>query len=145
MMDNQRQNEMRWYAERQALKQSQGSREKASAQASEILKGLSKSNADDEAPANAPKSADLETELAAFDRKIYGAQLQMDAAMTAELKGLGVPFFGTDAGAVVSGGDDQDLVQASSRRPKHSPLVTETQLRELRRKMVGHLEDLYRD
>lgn len=144
-MDNQRQNEMRWYAERQALKQSQGSREKASAQASEILKGLSSNTETNGAPVNGPNAADLESELTVFDRKIYAAQQQMDAAMTAELKGLGVPFFGTESGAVVSAGNEQDLVQASSRRPKHSPLVTETQLLELRRKMVGHLEDLYRD
>lgn len=143
MIDNQRQNEMRWYAERQALKQSQGSRERASAQALEILKGLS--NGGGAETANGGNSVDVDKELATFDRKIYAAQVQMDTAMTAELKGLGVPFFGTDSSFVVGESDGQDSANVTSNRPKHSPLVTEKQLMDLRRRLVEHLEALYRD
>lgn len=143
MMENQRRNEMRWYSERQALKRSQNTRERASVQASEILKGLSTGT--EVESANSRDAADLEKELAAFDCKIHAAQLQMEVAMTAELKTLGVPFFGTDPRAVAADGSSQVLQQASSNRPKHSPLVTEKQLLELRRRMVEHLEALYRD
>lgn len=145
MIDNQRQNEMRWYGKRQALKQSQSSRERASAQASEILKGLSNGNSTESV--SSTDGVDLEKQLATFDRKIYAAQMQMDAAMTEELKGLGVPFFGTDPSAIVADDDDMpDVTQAAMvSRPKHSPLVTESQLLTLRRRMVEHLEALYRD
>lgn len=141
MMDNQRQNEMRWYSERQALKQSQSSRERASAQAIEILRGISNGDSMESSATN----VDMEKELATFDRKIYAAQAKMDEALTVELKDLGVPFFGTDSSAVADDDSTQDLEQASRARPKHSPVVTEKQLLDLRRRMVEHLEALYRD
>lgn len=140
MMDTQRQHEMRWYRERQALKQSLGGRERASAQVGEILKDLGGGR-----ETAAPGRVDVEEQLATFDRKVYAAQVQMETAMTAELKGLGVPFFGTGADAIVGDDEERDAVQAVSGRPKHSPLVTERELRELRRRMVEHLEVLYRD
>lgn len=144
MMENQRQNEMRWYAERQALRQSQGSRERATAQVGEILKGLSNGSHDD-SPSTSTDVGNLGEELAKFDRKIYAAQLSMDATMTSELKGLGVPFFGTVESAVLDDDGAGDAMQVLSSRPKHSPLVTEKQLAELRRRMIEHLEALYRD
>jgi len=64
--------------------------------------------------------------------------------MTAEMKGLGVPFFGTSLDLIVA--DDQQAASAASTsRPKWSPLVAEAELLDLKRKMVGHLEMLYRD
>ena len=65
--------------------------------------------------------------------------------MTAELKGLGVPFFGTDLNLVVPDGYDVGKEQLPESHPRWSALVTDTELLTLRRRMVGHLEDLYRD
>lgn len=142
-MEDQRKNEMRWYAERQNLKQTQSNRAKSSAQAQSILQSLSRG--EKTTSTQAGSVIDTEVELANFDRKIHAAQVDMEAAMTAELKALGVPFFGTDRSLVV---EDQEVIAQGrnpDERPKWSPVVTETQLLELRRRMVGHLEDLYRD
>jgi len=65
----------------------------------------------------------------------------MNDAMTAELKSLGVPFFGTRVECIKSTSDEQ----AVEARPKWSPLVTPEALRELQRRMICHLEDMYKD
>lgn len=143
-MQDQKIHEMRWYTERQNLKQIQFNRSTSAANAQKILSSL---------PALSAGSANIEThveidqeaELAEFDRKIYAAQQAMDAGMTAEMKRLGVPFFGTNASLVVEDGRDISKEPLPDDHPKFSPLVTETQLLQLRRKMVAHLEDLYRD
>lgn len=142
MIKEQRAHEMRWYTERQNLKQTQANRAASAAKAQSILKslntGLPGSSVDQTA-------VDPESELAAFDCKIYTAQQHMETAMSAELKALGVPFFGTDQTLVVSDGTDPSEVQVTDDRPKWSPLVTESHLFTLRRRMVQHLEDLYRE
>ncbi|TKA37938.1 hypothetical protein B0A54_10540 [Friedmanniomyces endolithicus] len=87
------------------------------------------------------RGSEKDAELADFDRKIYAAQVSMEAAMSGQLKGLGVPFFGTQAGMVVL-----DEEQSSIAAPSVSgPTITVSELLALRRKIVGHLEDLYRD
>ncbi|USW55045.1 hypothetical protein Slin15195_G083640 [Septoria linicola] len=144
MIKDQRANEMRWYSERQNLKHVQANRSVEAAKAHSILKSLTTSFY--EAPPEVESPEDKkERELLEFDQKIYMAQESMDAAMTAELKSLGVPFFGTDASLVVPDDWDQTRETLPEGHPKWSPLVTTTQMLELRRKMVGHLEDLYRD
>lgn len=134
---------MRWYTERQTLKQTQISRSSSAAKAMSILQSLNPGAA---GPAIESQSDEAkEAELAVFDRKVYTAQHSMEEAMTAELKGLGVPFFGTSLDLVVT--DDQQAASAvsSAARPKWSPLVTETELLDMKRKMISHLEMLYRD
>lgn len=142
-MEDQRKNETRWYAERQNLKQRQSNRVKSSAQAQSILKSLR--GGETTTSTQAASVVDTEAELADFDRKIHAAQVEMEKTMTAELKALGVPFFGTDQSLVVKEPEEIDRASNRPERPKWSPFVTETQLLELRRRMVGHLEDLYRD
>ena len=143
MIDDQRKHEMRWHSERQNLKMTQANRSSSTAQAQSILQSLGTSQ--NKTPVGQESSADTEAELAAFDRKIYDDQQEMETAMTAELKGLGVPFFGTDPDLVVPDGVEGASIQPVGSQSKWSPIVTETQLLELRRRMVGHLEDLYRD
>ncbi|EMC92702.1 hypothetical protein BAUCODRAFT_37604 [Baudoinia panamericana UAMH 10762] len=134
MIDNQRQNEIRWYSERQTLKQVQAQR----------VPNATKNRVSSAQPAT-PSEETKQAELTSFDRKIYDAQVSMEEAMATELKGLGVPFFGTDHHLVVLDGIDVTAVDLPEGHPKWSPLVTESELTALKRKMVTHLEDLYRD
>lgn len=143
MMQDQRAHEMRWYTERQTLKQAQLSRSSSAAKALSILQSLNQGSTDSTV---AVQSEDAkEAELAAFDRKVYNAQSSMETAMTAELKGLGVPFFGTNADLIIA--DDQHATSAEGapNQPKWSVPVTESELLALKQKMVAHLEMLYRD
>lgn len=143
MIEDQRKHELRWYSERQALQHTQAKRTSSAAQAQSILQSLSAtpSTADRDSEAG----VDNEAELAVFDRRIYDAQQKMEVAVIAELKGLGVPFFGTDRSLVVADALENTSDQALGNRPKWSPTISETQLLELRRRMVQHLEDLYKD
>lgn len=144
MIKDQRAHEMRWYTERQNLKQTQANRSQSAAKAQSILKSL---NTSFYGAPQGPEQMEVnkETELAEFDQKIYSAQKAMETAMTAELKSLGVPFFGTKENLVVP--DDYDMAeqQTPEDHPKYSTVITESQLLDLKRKMVKHLEDLYRD
>jgi hypothetical protein len=143
MMRDQRSHEMRWYTERQALKQAQTSRSSSAAKALSILQSLNQGAA---GSAVEPQSDEAkEAELAVFDRKVYNAQHSMEEAMMAEMKGLGVPFFGTNLDLVITDDQKAAIAASSTSRPKWSLLVTETELLDLKRKMVTHLEMLYRD
>ena len=81
MMRDQRAHEMRWYTERQTLKQTQISRSSSAAKALSILQSLNQGAA---GPTIEPQSDEAkEAELAVFDRKVYSAQHSMEEAMTA--------------------------------------------------------------
>nr|POF04052.1 hypothetical protein CFP56_21808 [Quercus suber] len=140
MMEEQRRHEMLWYKERQALKQTQMARASSSAQAMSILHSLG-SQASGSAASDMPE-VNSTTELADHDRKVYAAQQRMELAMISELKALGVPFFGTDENLVVPDTTSVPSDQSSERRSK---TITAQDLLDLQRKMIGHLEDLYRD
>jgi len=94
----------------------------------------------------AQSQEDKLAELSAFDQKIYLAQVRMNQAMDAELKGLGVPFFGTPSDCVRYGQSDcktnNDTLEV---RPKWSPRVTPEELQDLQRRMIKYLEDMYKD
>lgn len=143
MMNDQKKHELQWYSERQALKQAQAKRAVDSAKAHSILQSLD-SAATSTAPATRTEE-EKQSELAVFDRKIFLAQMAMEEAMVGELKGLGVPFFGTDQSLVVPEMSDVTEKKQTETSAKWSPLVTEEELLALRRRMVEHLEDLYRD
>jgi len=143
MMQDQRSHEMRWYAERQALKQTQANRASSAAKVTFILQSLNQATT---VPSAHPQSDEAkEAELATFDCKVYAAQQSMETAMTAELKSLGVPFFGTDVDLIVAKGQQASDAASSVSRQKWSVPITETELLDLKRKMVAHLEMLYRD
>lgn len=143
-MKEQRAHEMRWYTERQNLKQTQANRSLSAAKAQSILKSLNPSFSASSTSADQAE-VDSGAELVAFDRKIYAAQQDMEMAMSVELKSLGVPFFGTDQTLIVPDGKQTSEVQVADDHPKWSPIVTESDLLTLRRKMVQYLEDLYRE
>ena len=70
----------------------------------------------------------------------------MQDNMTAELKGLGVPFFGTNADRLVA--DDQNAETNDGDKggqPKWSPRVTREELLALQRKILAYLEDMYKE
>ena len=138
---------MRWYSERQALKTTQANRSSSAAKALSILQSLNPTNASSAAVPQSEVDAEAQkqAELATFDRKVHAAQRSMEVAMTIELKGLGVPFFGTNEELVLPDSDADSKPQAPDGHAKWSPLVTTDELLQMRRKMIGHLEDLYRD
>lgn len=68
----------------------------------------------------------------------------MHDAMNAELKALGVPFFGTNADRILPD-DSGDGDIGGLGQPKWSPRVTRKELLALQGKMVKYLEDMYKE
>ncbi|KAH9826457.1 Protein of unknown function (DUF2458) [Teratosphaeria destructans] len=143
MIENQRKNEMSWYQQRQDLKKAHATGPSSSTQVASILANL---NGETTIPENTVDDETAkQTELAALDRKIYAAQVSMEEAMTAELKGLGVPFFGTDPDLILEEGRESESGAVPAGRLECSRLVTKGEMVGLRRRIVEHLEVLYRD
>ena len=83
-------------------------------------------------------------ELETFDMKVYRAQMQMVKEMSAKLRSLGIPFFGTRT----------DLVRPAGKEPsgmkgtvglEEKGMIDEVDLVKLQEKMLAILEDLCND
>lgn len=88
---------------------------------------------------------DKAAELREFDVKVHRAQSQMHAAMSTSLHRLGVPFFDINPSVL----DDSQWHNARAAAPGeaevHTKKLSIDELQELQRRMIGHLEDLYKD
>ncbi|PNS15767.1 hypothetical protein CAC42_4219 [Sphaceloma murrayae] len=137
MISNQRKNEMDWYAKRQELKREQAQRGSTLNELNSIMKSIGAASAQ---PSHQPRSEEeLRAELLAFDTKIHRAQVHMINAMTAELKALGVPFFGTRSDVLLErGGAADDTLKIPAK-------ISSEDLRGLQQRMITYLEDMYKD
>ncbi|KAG9759651.1 hypothetical protein KCU73_g3280, partial [Aureobasidium melanogenum] len=134
------------YSSRQALKQMQAKRSTSTNELQNIFKTIGSTNT----PTTPQTPEEKAAEFAAFDQKLYKAQIDMNESMSQVLKHLGVPFFGTHAALILPDHDGNDgeegkVVDVQGDRPKWSPRVTGKELMELKRRMVGHLEDMYKN
>jgi hypothetical protein len=77
-----------------------------------------------------------------FDLKVYTASQKMSEYHSAELKRLGVPFFGVNPKFIIMNEIQQ---VAATRDPLSQAAITEAELIDLQRKMIQYLEDLYKD
>ncbi|KAI5210957.1 hypothetical protein AUEXF2481DRAFT_39059 [Aureobasidium subglaciale EXF-2481] len=145
LINDQRRNEMQWYSSRQALKQMQAKRSASSNELQNILKSVGSMTS----PSIPQTPEEKATELALFDQKLYKAQVDMNESMSLTLKHLGVPFFGTHAALILPDhnnlkDEEGKVIDVQGERPKWSPRVTGKELLELKRRMVGYLEDMYK-
>jgi len=69
----------------------------------------------------------------------------MQENMSAELKTLGVPFFGTNADRIIPDDDDGSADTHAGETLKWSPRITRQELITLQRRIVSYLEDMYKD
>lgn len=93
--------------------------------------------------ADSTQTADEDkTEMDRFDLKVYTASQRMADHHSAELKRLGVPFFGVNTKLIIMNEIQQ---VAASRDPLSQATITEPELFDLQRKMMQYLEDLYKD
>ena len=83
-------------------------------------------------------------ELAQYDKKVYKACRLMVESQSAQLKGLGVPFFGVRPELVVEDGGKRTEDGGLSGQ-EASKKITKGEVLELQRKMLNHLMELYGD
>lgn len=89
-----------------------------------------------------PGTETAEEELRTFDLKVYRAQHQMVKEMSAKLKSLGVPFFGTRTELVKKPGKDSTSNGELEEGGDSKKFISEKDLVDLQRKMLNLLEDL---
>jgi len=80
----------------------------------------------------------LKAEIDEFDRKTLRAQSAMCAAMSTNLKDLGVPFFGTNAALLKPEDYEADAKWTQGNK------ISTAQLRNLQKRMIEYLEDMYK-
>lgn len=93
-------------------------------------------------------------ELQLYDRKVHRAAVQMSKAMTTDLETLGVPFFGIEPGLVIEDDAGEDgsggiswkrMQKEDAAKPDRKGKIAKSELRALQRRMISHLEDMYKD
>lgn len=110
LIKNQHDNERQWWAGREALVEQQGARAGGKQELDDVLLSIGVETSKDHG------TYDHDAEIKRYDVKVHKAQTKMIQVITAELKGLGLPFLGSD--------------QTNS---------------ELRKKMLQFLEELCKD
>ncbi|KAF1959816.1 hypothetical protein CC80DRAFT_533152 [Byssothecium circinans] len=135
LMKDQERNMKDWEAGRQRLIDEQkAKRENEKTQRAALPSGILGNST----PLRTPERE--KEELSEYDLKVYRACRLMVDSQSANLKGLGVPFFGTKQELILADGASPEDDEAGQDKK-----VTKKQLLELQRKMLNHLEDLYGD
>jgi len=142
MITVQHEHEDQWWKGRQALIEKQEARKEGQKKLDEVLKAVG--GAISEAGGRpGPESA--AEELKTFDMKVYRAQHQMVKEFSVKLRNMGIPFFGTRSDLIRKA--DNDPVAGSNPKDLQTSMksITEKELVELQRKMLGLLEEMCRD
>lgn len=88
-----------------------------------------------------------EAEIANYDAKVYKASAQMADALTAELRGLKIPFFALRK-SLIQGSSPSDLGSGHGKDAvdnNESSKVSKSELAALQRRMLELLEDLCKE
>ncbi|KAE9966377.1 hypothetical protein BLS_007041 [Venturia inaequalis] len=136
MISDQARNVQQWWTDREGLLKVQAGRKESVRQLNETLKAVGGS------PTWAPTPEEDKAELDKFDLKVYNASRKMSEHHSAELKRLGVPFFGVNPKFIIMN-EIQQLAATSD--PLSQATITEAELIDLQRRMIQYLEDLYKD
>ena len=134
LISEQHKHEHQWWQGREALAALHKSRSGTSAQVSALLRSLG--GKDTISAPNDPTAN--QAELDAYDAKVYKSLVNMTADFDRQLRAMGVPFFAIK----------HDLVILEPGKEKFNAVkgrLDKGELRELQRRMLQHLEDLFGD
>ncbi|KAJ5120434.1 Protein of unknown function DUF2458 [Penicillium bovifimosum] len=147
MIRSQHHHEKQWFEGRHALLKQQQSRPQKQRELDAVLRSIGAPVKEDDGSAEKEYAA----ELAAYDAKVHGAATQMSDALTAELRGLNVPFF-TLRKDMIQEERDRNDPSAPSNPPVPTvgygggnPPISKSELVKLQRRMLELLEDLCKE
>lgn len=134
LIAQQHRHEREWWTGREAIITRQANREGNRAKAASLLRAIGgKVN---EVEVDRDPQMDVK-ELEAYDKKVYTEQVKMAADIDRQLRALGVPFFAIK--------HDLVILEQGEARPDEKTRLDKGELRELQRKMLQTLEDLFGD
>jgi hypothetical protein len=156
LIKNQNDNEQRWWNSREALVKKHRGREDGRRKLADLdlLRPAGENTAAVTAEADrttssrhsnrlspAQQQQEEDTELKGFDRKVYAALQQMAVAMDRELTALGVPFFAIRHDLIAT----QTSTKSEAGGGGGDGMITKVELRELQKRMLLFLQDLFGD
>jgi len=134
MIAEQQNHEQQWWAQRQAIVERHQGRSENQMKVAEMLKTLG--GLAIPVAASDPKAD--EAELAAHDKKVYKALTDMVAHFDVQLRAMGIPFYAIKHELVI-------LEIGKEKAGAMSGRIDKGELRELQKRMLQHLEDLFLD
>ncbi|KAI9713286.1 MAG: hypothetical protein M1828_001459 [Chrysothrix sp. TS-e1954] len=137
MIKNQHDHERQWWSGREAILQRQKDAKADSKKIDDVLKTIGGQ------PTKGKPVHNDAAELKRYDVKVHKASKTMMDGMTAELRVASVPFFCTKPSLVVDTG--QAETARSTGQADSQGSITRKRFTELQRKMLQHLEDLFKD
>jgi len=132
IISEQHKHERQWWVGREAIVARQQGRSGTSQQVSALLKALGGKEVP--VPLSDPKTN--QAELDAYDKKVYTGLTSMAADFDRQLRGMGVPFYAIKHDLVVLEAGPEKANVAKGR-------LDRGELRELQKKMLQTLEDLF--
>ncbi|EHY52979.1 hypothetical protein HRR83_006187 [Exophiala dermatitidis] len=134
LITEQHKHERQWWAGREAIVARQQGRSGTSQQVAELLKSLGGK----EVPAAPSDPAANQAELVAYDKKVYAQLKAMAADFDRQLRAIGVPFFAIKHDLVI-------LETGPEKDGSSKGRIDKGELRELQKRMLQTLEDLFSD
>jgi hypothetical protein len=127
----QHKHETQWWAGREAILKKHQSRGDNQQQAADLLKSIG-GIPTTLRPIN---EGSEKTELAAYDKKVHGELTKMTAAYDKQLRAMGIPFYAIK--------HDLVILEKGPEKSTTKGRIDRGELRELQRRMLQHLEDLF--
>ncbi len=134
LISEQHKHERQWWAGREAIVARQQGRSGTSQQVAALLKSLGGK----EVPMASSDPKTDQAELEAYDRKVYAGLTTMAADFDRQLRAIGVPFYAIKHDLVV-------LDQGPEKTGAAKGRIDKGELRELQKRMLQTLEDLFGD
>ncbi|KAK1138985.1 hypothetical protein N8T08_001629 [Aspergillus melleus] len=135
LIQRQHDHEKQWWQGREALLKKQRARVDKKKELDDVLRSVG-------APVDNTKQISTaeedEAELKRYNVKVYRASKQMAEAMTAELRGLQIPFFSIQSGLV-------DSCSNTNPNPSSGGLLSRDELSAMQRRMLELLQDLCKE
>ncbi|KIX02354.1 uncharacterized protein Z518_08295 [Rhinocladiella mackenziei CBS 650.93] len=134
LISEQQKHERQWWAGREAIVERQRGRSGTSQQVSALLKSLGGKDV----PVVPSDPNQIRAELDAYDKKVHAGLIAMAADFDRQLRAMGVPFYAIKHDLVVleEGPEKPDAPQGR---------IDKGELRELQKRMLQTLEDLFTD
>lgn len=80
--------------------------------------------------------------MAKYDQRVHKAMMEMVSSFSAEMASMKIPFFCIDPSLVSEESEVSVDFDSKAKEPKG---ITDLQLRELKKRMIQFLEDMYKE
>ena len=135
LIKTQHDHERQWWAGREEIVAKQKNRDESKKKAGDLLRYIGGTNLPPPKVSTPPIEED-EAELERYDKKVYSALTRLATDFDRDLRSLGIPFYAIKHELVV--------LDQGQKLEKNEDRIEKGELRELQRRMLQLLEDLFK-